>query len=91
MLYVARTHGSKKAFGSRDIAGMIKETKQVTKMVNGQETQVDKEWSYFKLTPYDWMSYDEALQDIKDIGSGLRHLGSGGPDETFFNIYGSTS
>lgn len=37
------------------------------------------------------MSYEEALVRIKEIGSGMRELGVGGDDETFFNIYGSTS
>lgn len=91
MLYAARTHSTKKAFGAREIERMITETKKVTKIVNGQETQVDKDWQYFKLTPLEWLSYADSLQDIKDIGSGLRELGSGGPGETFFNIYAGTS
>lgn len=91
MLYATRTHGAKKAFGAREIEKMIKETKKVPKMVNGQETMVDKEWEYFKMTPLEWLSYDESLQDIKNIGSGLRKLGSGSEDETFFNIYAATS
>ncbi|BEJ12845.1 hypothetical protein CspHIS471_0300190 [Cutaneotrichosporon sp. HIS471] len=90
MLYAARTHGSKIALGAREIERTITETKRITKIVNGKETKVDKNWTYFKLTPLEWISYEEALQDVRDIGSGLRELGLGGEDETFFNIYAST-
>lgn len=91
MLYAARTHGSKKAFGSREVDKIIHEDKEVTKMVNGKEEKQTKTWSYFKLKPYDWVTYEGALQLVKQIGSGLRHLGLGGEGETFFNIYASTS
>ncbi|GMK57871.1 hypothetical protein CspeluHIS016_0407050 [Cutaneotrichosporon spelunceum] len=90
MLYAARTHGSKNALGAREIERTIIETKQITKIVNGKETKVDKDWTYYKLTPLEWISYEESLQEVRDIGSGLRELGVGGEDETFFNIYAST-
>lgn len=90
MLYAARTHGSKNALGAREIERTITETKEITKMVNGQETKVNKDWTYFKLTPLEWISYEQTLQEVRDIGSGLRELGLGGEDETFFNIYAST-
>lgn len=88
--YAARTHGSKKALASREIERMISEEKDVKKMINGKEETIKKKWQYFKLTPLSWISYDELLQQVREIGSGLRALGVGGPDETFFNIYAST-
>lgn len=91
MLYAARTHGSKNALGAREIERTITETKEVTKIVNGEETKVNKDWTYYKLTPLEWISYEQALQDARDIGSGLRELGVGGEGETFFNIYSQTS
>ncbi|KAK4685986.1 long-chain acyl-CoA synthetase, partial [Tremellales sp. Uapishka_1] len=90
-LYAARTHGSKRAFAARDVDKIITEDKEVTKVVGGKEQKTTKTWSYFKLKPFDWMTYEEALQRTKEIGSGLRELGSGGEGETFFNIYGQTS
>lgn len=91
MLYAARTHGAKKALGSRDILGMIHEEKEITKMVGGKEEKIKKKWSYFKLSPLSWISYEDALAETRDIGSGMRELGVGGEGETFFNIYGQTS
>lgn len=63
----------------------------MTKVVGGKEEKTTKTWSYFKLKPYDWISYEEALQLAKDIGSGLREYGSTEGAETFFNIYSATS
>lgn len=34
----------------------MKETKTITKMVGGQETTQEKEWSFFKLGAYEWIS-----------------------------------
>jgi long-chain acyl-CoA synthetase len=88
-LYAARTHGSKRAFANRDVERVISEEKEVTKMVGGKEEKQKKTWNYFKL--FDWMTYDEALTRVREIGSGLRKLGVGSEGETFFNIYASTS
>ncbi|WWD17065.1 hypothetical protein CI109_101502 [Kwoniella shandongensis] len=92
MLYASKTHGSKKGFASRDIVKTITEEKEVTKRVGGKETKEMKKWSYFKLSPYAWITYDEALATVKDIGAGLRELaGEDDRKEKFFNIYGQTS
>ncbi|OCF30674.1 long-chain acyl-CoA synthetase, partial [Kwoniella heveanensis BCC8398] len=92
MLYAAKTHGSKKGFASRDIERVITEDKEVTKMVGGKPQKQTKTWSYFKLTPFNWMTYEEALQRVKEIGAGLRELeGDDAREQKFFNIYGQTS
>lgn len=91
MLYLARTHGNKRAFAKRDIERIITEEKEVTKMVGGKEEKQKKTWNYFKLKPFEWMTYEQMLQATKDLGSGLRHYGVGSEGETFFNIYASTS
>lgn len=88
--YAARTHGSKRAMASRPLIKMIHEDKEVTKIIGGKETKQKKTWSYFKLGGFQWISYVELLGRVKSVGSGLRSLGVGGEDETFFNIYGST-
>lgn len=91
ILYSARTHGSKNALGARDIVDTINEEKEITRVVNGQEEKSKKKWQYFKLSPLSWISYETALEDTRNIGSGLRHFGMGGEGETFFNIYAQTS
>ncbi|WVF71214.1 hypothetical protein IAT40_006014 [Kwoniella sp. CBS 6097] len=92
MLYAAKTHGSKKGFAARDIEKVISEDKEVTKMVGGKPQKQTKTWSYFKLSPFNWMTYEEALQRVKEIGAGLRELeGEDVREQKFFNIYGQTS
>lgn len=54
--YAAETYPDKRAFGTRSVEKVITETKQITKMVDGKETTVDKEWKYFQLGPYEWIS-----------------------------------
>lgn len=91
MLYAARTHGAKQALAGRDIIGTVEEEKEITKVVGGKEVKEKKKWSYFKLSPLDWISYDDALKDVRVLGSGLREHGIGGKGEQFFNIYAATS
>ncbi|WOO80640.1 Long-chain-fatty-acid--CoA ligase 2 [Vanrija pseudolonga] len=91
MLYAARTHGAKQALGGRDIIGTVEEEKEITKVVGGKEVKEKKKWSYFKLSPLDWISYDDALREVRELGSGLREHGIGGKEEQFFNIYAATS
>jgi len=90
MLYSARTHGSRRAFASREIEKVVSEEKEVTKRVGGKEEKQKKTWNYFKLKPFDWMSFDEALVVTREIGSGLRDIMPEGGDN-FFNLYASTS
>lgn len=92
MLYAAKTHGDKNGFAARDIDRTINEEKEVKKMVGGKEEIQKKTWTYFKLKPFEWISYNEMLQQVKEVGSGLRELGVGENDKkSFFNIYASTS
>ena len=75
---------------SRPLIKMIHEEKEVTKTVGGKETKQNKKWSYFHMGGFEWINYVKLQERVKAVGSGLRSLGVGGEDETFFNIYGST-
>ncbi|ODN72837.1 hypothetical protein, variant [Cryptococcus amylolentus CBS 6039] len=92
LLYAAKTHGDKKGFASRDVIKVITEEKEVTKNVGGKQQKEMKKWNYFKLSDYDWLSYNQFLDFAKHVGSGLRQLaGEDSRTEKFFNIYGQTS
>ena len=71
----ARMFGDKKAMGSRKIVKTHTENKKVKKMVDGQETEVDKKWTYFELSGYEYISYIEYEKLALQCGSGLRSLG----------------
>ena len=91
LLYAARTHGKKKGFAAREIERTITEEKEVTKTIGGKQQTEKKQWNYFKLKPFHWWTYEEMLENVRQVGSGLRSMGVGGEGETYFNIYGSTS
>ena len=45
------------------------------KMVEGKETEVEKEWSYFELSPYSFLSFLEFQQLVGTLGAGLKKMG----------------
>ena len=73
--YSARTYGARNAMGVRKIENIIEEEKEVTKVVNGEETKEIKKWKYFQLSGYSWLSYEQVVEETRIIGSGLVKLG----------------
>lgn len=67
--------GNAKALGSRRTVRTHSETKKVKKMVDGQQKTVDKQWTYFELSEYSYLSFVEYEKLVLQIGSGLRKLG----------------
>ena len=67
--------GNAKALGKRRLIQMHDETKKVKKMVDGKEQEVDKKWSYYELSPYEYLSFVEYEQLVLKIGCGFRKLG----------------
>ena len=80
--------GNAKAIGSRRIIKLHTENKKVKKIVDGQEQEVDKKWTYFELSGYEYMSFIEYEKLAHDCGSGLRHLGISKNDK--IHLYGAT-
>lgn len=81
--------GNAKALGSRRIIKVHQETKKVKKMVDGQTREVDKNWSYFELSGYSYMSFVEYEKLVLQIGAGLRKLGMVESDR--LHLFGATS
>ncbi|KAH6681132.1 long-chain-fatty-acid-CoA ligase [Plectosphaerella plurivora] len=71
----AAKYGNAKALGSRKLVNTHVETKMIKKKVEGEEVEVEKKWTYFELSPYDYISYEQYGQLTLQIGSGLRKLG----------------
>ncbi|KAJ1950736.1 long-chain fatty acid-CoA ligase, partial [Linderina pennispora] len=65
----------KKSLGKREIQEIVTKDKVVRRTVNGQATESTKKWSYFRLTDYSWMTYQEIGQQTRALGAGFRHLG----------------
>ena len=68
-------YGNAKALGKRRLIKMHEETKKIKKMVDGKEQEVDKKWTYFELSEYEYMSFTEYEQLALKVGCGLRALG----------------
>lgn len=81
--------GNAKALGSRRLVQLHHETKKVKKMIDGEEREVDKKWTYFELSEYEYLSYNEYLELAKSLGSGFRKLGLTTGDRV--HIFAATS
>lgn len=71
----ARLYPGNKAIGYRKLVKLHKETKTIKKNVDGQVKEVSKEWQFFELTPYSYVTYKDYEKLIAELGSGLRQLG----------------
>lgn len=87
--YAAKTFGNAKAVGTRRIIDVHTETKKIKKMIEGKETEVDKNWQYFELSPYEFKSFNEFERVCLELGSALKHLGFDQKDR--LHLYAATS
>ncbi|OJD18174.1 hypothetical protein AJ78_01786 [Emergomyces pasteurianus Ep9510] len=85
----AAKFGNAKCMGSRELLHVHKETKKVKKLVNGEDHEVDKEWTYFELSGYSFISFNEYEKLTLQIGAGLRKLGLNKGDR--LHLYAGTS
>lgn len=79
------------AIAYRDIDNVIKETKKVKKMINGEETEVDKTWFYYQLSDYKYETYGQLNKIFHDYGKGLAKIGLSSATEDKIHIFASTS
>lgn len=68
-------YGNAKCMGFRSLIKTHRETKMVKKTVDGQEREVPKEWTYFELSGYKYISYIEFERLALQVGAALRRLG----------------
>jgi long-chain acyl-CoA synthetase len=85
----AEKYGNAKLLGSRKLIKTHQETKKVKKIVDGKEQEVDKQWTYFELGPYEFLSFHEYEKLLIQIGAGLRKLGLVKDDRV--HIFAATS
>lgn len=75
ILTSAKKFGNAKAIGSRKLIKTHQETKKVKKVIDGVEQEVDKQWTYFELSPYEFLSFHDYEKRIAQVGAGFRKLG----------------
>lgn len=71
----ADVYSNEPAVASRTLIKTHKETKKVTKNEGGKVVQVDKEWTYFELSDYKYLTYFEYFTQVLQVASGLRKVG----------------
>ncbi|GAA5949926.1 hypothetical protein JCM21900_005526 [Sporobolomyces salmonicolor] len=89
LIHAADHFANVDALGWRDITDVVKEEKEVKKVIGGKETTEKKTWQYYTLGPYQWWTYKEFQAVVKDAASGL--VKTGHSKDTIFNIYASTA
>ncbi|KAL2061787.1 hypothetical protein VTL71DRAFT_7165 [Oculimacula yallundae] len=85
----AEKYGNAKALGSRKLIKTHQESKKVKKMVDGQEQEIDKKWTYFELSGYEYLSFHDYEKLVLQIGAGYRKLGMNKEDRV--HIFAATS
>ncbi|CAD6579884.1 MAG: long-chain fatty acid-CoA ligase [Alectoria sarmentosa] len=81
--------GNAKALGTRKLVKMHHNTKKIKKIVDGKEEQVEKKWSYYEMSSYNYISFIEYERMVLQIGSGLRQLGLAKGDR--LHLFAATS
>lgn len=88
LLYTARVHGAKDAYGWRDIVDVHEETKEVKKMVGGKQVSEQKKWKYWQLSDFKFINFIQMKDAVGEAAQGLVELGIAKGE--VFNIYAST-
>ncbi len=84
----AKKYPNHRAVGSRKLIKLHKETKKIQKNVDGEIREVDKEWQFFELSPYNFYTYKEYETLVLELGSGLRKIGVTPEDK--LHLFGTT-
>ncbi|ANZ75849.1 BA75_02360T0 [Komagataella pastoris] len=80
-----------KAMAWRELIDIHTEKKKVNKMIDGELKNVEKEWQYYELSDYKFITYKELQSIIFEYGRGLVELGIKPNQEERLHIYASTS
>ncbi|KAL2150683.1 hypothetical protein VTH82DRAFT_7246 [Thermothelomyces myriococcoides] len=82
-------YGNEPAIGSRKLIKTHKEKKKIPKVVDGKTTEVEKEWTFYELSDYTYITYQEYFAQISQVGAGLRKLGLSPKDR--LHMFATTS
>ncbi|OCK75408.1 acetyl-CoA synthetase-like protein [Lepidopterella palustris CBS 459.81] len=81
--------GNAKALGARKIIDTHEEIKKIKKMIDGKQQEVDKKWTYFELSGYEYLSFVEFEKQALALGAGFKKLGMSASDRV--HIFAATS
>lgn len=84
-------HGNRNAMAWRNLINIHSDTKKVTKFIDGQETKVDKQWTYYEYSHYNYITHSDLLSLVKYYSVGLTSLGILPNHQNKLHIYAATS
>ncbi|KAJ8142254.1 hypothetical protein OY671_004587 [Metschnikowia pulcherrima] len=84
-------HKERKVMGWRNLVEIHTETKKVKKTVDGEEREIDKEWTFYEYSKYQYQSYNDLLVQVKQYAHGLAKLGLKANQQDKLHIYAGTS
>ena len=87
--YSIKKFGDKNCMGHRNVIKEHTEEKMLTKIVDGEERQIPKKWTFWELSPYVYRSFKQVGEESAALGSGLRNLGLNPGDR--IELYAGTS
>ncbi|CAK9437607.1 uncharacterized protein LODBEIA_P19850 [Lodderomyces beijingensis] len=86
-----KRNGNKPAMAWRDLKDIHVETKKVKKTIDGETKEIDKNWTYYELGPYNYISYPDLLARVKNYAKGLIELGLKPNQASKLMVYAQTS
>lgn len=85
-------HGKNKLCqGWRDLIDIHTETKQVKKIIDGEEKTIDKDWLYYEKSDYKYISFGQLQTLINHYGKGLIKIGLNHGGSNKLHIFAATS
>lgn len=85
----SKKFGNANAYGIRKLVRTHDEVKKIKKTVDGKDEMVDKKWTYFELSEYNYVSFIEYERMAIQCGAGMRKLGMKKDDR--LHIFAATS
>ncbi|RKF61937.1 Long-chain-fatty-acid--CoA ligase 1 [Erysiphe neolycopersici] len=85
----AKNFGNAKALGTRKLIKTHYEIKKVKKLEHGVEKEVEKKWTYFEMSGYEYLSFYEFEELAMELGAGFRKIGLQKDDRV--HIFAATS
>ena len=73
--FAARTYGDAPCMGSRKLIKTHVEKKMIPRIVNGEQTEVEKQWVFYEFGPFEFISFVQYKKRVDAVGAGLLNLG----------------
>ncbi|WFD28405.1 long-chain-fatty-acid--CoA ligase [Malassezia nana] len=87
--YSRQKYGTRKLIGTRDLIREHHDKKLVKKMVDGEEVEETKTWTYYELSDYHYYTLNEFVDMVNLFANGLDSIGLN--HNSRFNIFASTA